>query len=414
MPTVTLTARNVPRLSPAGDARGEYWDASLPGFGLRVTPSRVRTWTIRYRHEGRLYRMTIGRYPKLSLADAREKGRKELRRAGLGQHPAGEKLTARDREADTIAALIEAYEKHASKRKGWIEEKRILNAEILPAWRNRLARQISRRDVRALVDEKALTAPIMANRLLAEVSRLFNFALDREWIEANPAHRMTRPSAEQSRDRVLSVAELQELWSALHEASASRDGKPVARLTPTLNDAFVTMLLTAQRSGEVCRMHWSDVELEAGWWTLPGTATKNGSDHRVPLTNAVVDLLGARLQVAKADADFVFSTRQGTSVAARAKKAASRLSTGLSFAFRAHDLRRTAASGMGEAGVPREHIAHVLNHRSVTHASITAIYDRYSYDREKRQALETWDRKLSRILSDDRATGRVISMSAHC
>lgn len=85
-------------------------------------------------------------------------------------------------------------------------------------------------------------------------------------------------------------------------------------------------------------------------------------------------------------------------MSARAKKAASTLSKGLSFEFRAHDLRRTAASFMGEAGVDRFYIAHVLNHRSVTHSTVTAIYDRYRYDKEKRVALETWTRLLQDIV----------------
>src|SRR5262245_58892781 len=136
MPTVNLTARNVPKLKSNGADRGEYWDTSLPGFGLRVTPTGVRTWTIRYRHAGRLYRLTIGRYPKLSLADARERARTELRRAGLGEHPVAEKLQAREREQDTVAALVGEYEKHSSGKKGWDEARRILHAYVLPAWRN--------------------------------------------------------------------------------------------------------------------------------------------------------------------------------------------------------------------------------------------------------------------------------------
>ena len=83
----------------------------------------------------------------------------------------------------------------------------------------------------------------------------------------------------------------------------------------------------------------------------------------------------------------------------RAKKAAAILCKGgVSFHFRAHDLRRTAASYMGEAGVDRFHIAHVLNHRSVTHSTVTAIYDRYRYDKEKRAALEKWAEVLSGIV----------------
>ena len=101
-----------------------------------------------------------------------------------------------------------------------------------------------------------------------------------------------------------------------------------------------------------------------------------------------------RAQAAE-DAIYVFPGRKkATSVAARAKKAASSLSRGLPFTFRAHDLRRTAASGMAAAGVPREHIAHVLNHRTVTFSTVTAIYDRYHYDAEKRAALDRWARVL--------------------
>jgi len=106
-------------------------------------------------------------------------------------------------------------------------------------------------------------------------------------------------------------------------------GKPLQRLSATLNDALIVMLLTAQRGGEVCRMRWEDIDLNAGWCT--------------------------------------------------------------------------AASSMGEAGVDRFHIAHVLNHRSVTHSTVTAIYDRYRYDKEKRAALETWTRLLAEVVKPEAA-----------
>ena len=334
--------------------------------------------------------------------------------AALGIDPAAAKQAARTHEEETFAALVKEFEKFASRRKGWLAEKQIIYAQLMPLWRTRPVREITRREVRSLVETKALTAPVMANRLLAEVSRLFNFGVDREWLDASPAHRMKRPGVETSRDRVLRTNELNELWAALGETSAEDDGDPRPRLTATLNDAFKVLLLTAQRVGEVCSMRWTDVDLEKGWWNLPGSATKNGADHRVPLTDTVAELLARRLQTAKGDAVFVFSTRKGTNVSARAKKAASHLSRGLSFSFRAHDLRRTAASGMAEAGISRDHVGQVLNHRSVTHRSITAVYDRYSYDREKRSALEMWERTLLRIVSGTATNGgRIVAFGAH-
>ena len=111
----------------------------------------------------------------------------------------------------------------------------------------------------------------------------------------------------------------------------------------------------------------------------------------------VLEILERRAKAENRDDRYVFSNHGHTCVVDRAKKAAAMLCNGgVSFHFRAHDLRRTAASYMGEAGVDRFHIAHVLNHRSVTHSTVTAIYDRYRYDKEKRAALEKWAEVLSR------------------
>jgi hypothetical protein len=115
---------------------------------------------------------------------------------------------------------------------------------------------------------------------------------------------------------------------------------------------------------------------------IPGHVSKTQDPHRVRLTAPVLEVLQRRRF--GADGRYAFSNHRHTCVSARAKKAAWTLSKGLSFEFRAHDSRRTTASFMGEAGVDRFHIVHVFNHRSVTHSTVTAIYDRYRYDKEKR------------------------------
>jgi integrase len=152
---------------------------------------------------------------------------------------------------------------------------------------------------------------------------------------------------------------------------------------------LIVMLLVAQRRGEVCTTRWQDVDLLTNWWTIPSESSKNADPHRVPLTPMVKEILerGAK----DGDDRYEFSNHRHTCVMDRAKKAGSVLCNGgVSFQFRAHDLRRTAASYMGAASVDRFHITHVLNHRSVTHSTVTAISDRYRYDKEKRAALETW------------------------
>jgi integrase len=275
-----------------------------------------------------------------------------------------------------------------------------MEREVLPVWQHRRVVDLHRRDIRELVERKARTAPIQANRMLQRISAMLSFAVDQDWIESNPAWRIKKPGRERSRDRVLTRDELREVWVALQETEATNsDGTPKPRLSQTLNDLLIVMLLTAQRRGEVCTMRWQDVDLVTGWWMIPAESSKNADPHRVPLTRMVLKILERRAAATNRDEQYAFSNHRSTCVADRAKKAAAVLCNGgLSFHFRAHDLRRTAASYMGEAGVDRFHIAHVLNHRSVTHSTVTAVYDRYRYDKEKRAALEKWAEVLSGIV----------------
>jgi integrase len=204
-----------------------------------------------------------------------------------------------------------------------------MEREVLPAWRHKRVADLRRSDVRDLVERKAQLAPVMANRILSRISAMLTFAMERDWIETNPAWRIRPPGEERSRDRVLTRDELRELWPALHQTEAKHaDGKPKPRLSQTLNDAFLVMLLTAQRCGEVCKMQWRDVDLVTGWWMLPGDVSKNHDPHRVPLTSMVLEILKRRASAKNADAEYVFSNHRHTCVADRAKKAATTLCKG--------------------------------------------------------------------------------------
>lgn len=400
MASVTLTARYLDQLHSHG-TRFEVFDALVPGLAIRVSPAGRKTFTLYYRHLGRRRRLGLGRYPDVLLAEARKVATQHRGRIFDGADPAGDKQSEQAENDNTVRALYDLYRSHHEKTlRSWAEVRRIMEREVLPLWRHRRVVDIRRRDIRELVDRKARTAPIQANRVLQRISAMLTFAVDRDWIESNPAWRMKKPGRERSRDRVLTRDELRELWAALHETEAQdADGTPKPRLSQTLNDMLIVMLLTAQRRGEVCTMRWQDVDLVSGWWTIPAESSKNADPHRVPLTPRVLEILERRADAKNRDERYVFSNHRETCVADRAKKAAAVLCNGgLSFHFRAHDLRRTAASYMGEAGVDRFHIAHVLNHRSVTHSTVTAIYDRYRYDKEKRAALDKWADVLAHIV----------------
>jgi integrase len=213
---------------------------------------------------------------------------------------------------------------------------------------------------------------------------MLNFAIECEWIEANPAALIPKPGKERSRDRVLNHDELRLFW-----VETDKEPAPVR--------AWLRLrLLTAQRGGEVLRMRWSDVDLVSKWWTIPSEVAKNKLSHRVPLNPTAITLLRELRAAAPLDQVWVCaSARLDTPVVHDGKKAVARIRRRLGFDFRGHDLRRTAASLMTSAGVPRLVVSKILNH---VETGVTAVYDRHSYDAEKRSAIDLWGRELQRLL----------------
>lgn len=384
MPTIPLSDRKVAALQPL-PSRVEYFDRSLPGFGVRVSPEGRKSWVLLYRNGGkRLRRLTLGVYPTIGLATARELAQSALRDATVGKDPAADRQRARQH---TFDALTDRYlEKHAKPRKrSWRDDARMIRVE-LDAWADRPAASITRTEVRELLDGIVdRGAPVAANRVLALIRKIFNFGLDQEWVESNPALRVARPSIEHSRTRVLTTTELGAVWKWLHEP-ASDDLDGTDRRYFLLNRAALKLrLITAQRGGEVVSMRWSDVDLSAGWWTIPAARSKNKLPHRVPLSGPALKVLAVLKAMQADDAPQVFRGIVGT----RQRRGAL---DGLDLPdVRPHDFRRTAASCMASAGVPRLVISKVLNH---VEAGVTAVYDRHGYDIEKENALQAWARIL--------------------
>lgn len=429
----------MPPLKPLTDAaaralrpkvgRYDVPDGRVPELALSILPSGLKQWTLRYRTQGKRRRLILGEfgdYPKLTLSKAREAAEKHRPKIREGADPVAERVAAKAVPVDTVGALAKEYvNKHVQvHHRRPDEEDRILDVYVLPAWKDRSVRGLTRRDVRGLVEPIAdRGAPVMANRVLAVVRRMLNFGVRRDWIEANPASLIAKPGRENSRDRVLSDEELRALWALLerfpatHEKQApgrkrakhTKDGNPFCPISPALAAVQKVRLLTAQRGGEVVAMRWQDLDLATpAWWTIPGELAKNGQPHRVPLTTDVVKIIKAQRADDEPELDSQVFSHLGESVKDRAKKAGAALSRVLKFQFRCHDLRRTAATRMAKAGVLRQHISAVLNHVEPG-PTATRVYDRYSYDAEKRAALETWGRELARILATKpKASARLV------
>jgi len=386
----------------SGEGRRTYWDKNLSGFGLRVTETGHKTWVLAYRREGRLRWYTIGTYPPLSLADARELAKDKLADAQKGKDPAGEKQELR--EAETFKVLADRYlsewaarhKKESSAR----EDKRNIERSLLPEWGNRRANQVARRDVIALVDGIAARgAAIHANRILALISKIFNFAIGKEVVEANPAHLVPKPGKERRRDRVLSHNEIRAIWRSVEPES--REAAALIRI----------LLLSGQRRGEVRGMRWSEIDLEQGWWTIPAERTKNKLTHRVPVLGEVRRILEALSQARGGKTDFVFPGRSGNAPMASPQKLLARIIKRCGVKFRVHDMRRTVGTGLAGLGVDRTVLKKVLNHSEK--GDVTAIYDRHGYDDEKRAALAKWDRRVAEILANEpSAPPKVVQLHA--
>lgn len=420
-----FTDHHVRALQP-GPTPIDVRDGELRGLILTVLPSGRKQFSIRYRVRGRQRRLVLGEYPGLSLAQARKHARKAQTGIDEGRDLAGERQAAKLARTDTVKALVDDYlAKHARPfKKSADEDARVLTVDVLPTWGDRSVRDLTRRDVRALIEGIATRAPIMANRTLALVRKMLNFAVDHDWIEANPAARVQKPAPETSRERVLTDDELRRFWRVLSHPPTTADrpapGRPRANgagddplcpISARLAALLKVRLLTAQRGGEVARMRWADLDRDAGWWTIPSRDTKNGEPHRVALVADAIALIDAQQAQKESDdededvREYVFVGR-GASIRDRAKKAPAAIARVLGFEFRGHDLRRTAATRMAAAGIPSDHIAKVLNHVEGGPRA-TRVYDRHGYDPEKRVALETWARTLTAIL-DGKDSSKVV------
>lgn len=397
MPTIKLTDRSLKALKAPESGRDDYWDKDTPGFGIRVSQSGRKTWVLMYRQGRRQRRLTLGAYPALGLADARQAAKDALQNVAHGGDPAEEKK--RGRRAKTFGDLAELYlERHARPNKASVRyDERVIEVELKPAIGKLRAADVGRQDVLDILDRiKDRGAAIMANRTFEIMRRICNFGVERGILTASPCAGLKRPSPARSRDRVLSDQEIAAVWKAAGEEAE----QPA--------NAIRLLLLTAQRKNEILGMRWADVDLASGWWVIPPEMAKNRRAHRVPLSHPVLDILAECAR--KGDLVFGSTIKPGQPLTLHfpmLKRIQKRSSV---TDFNYHDLRRTAATRMtGDLGVSRLVLAKVLNH---TDRGVTSIYDRASYDREKRQALDAWGERLMEIVDGRDADTNVVPLQS--
>jgi integrase len=401
-----LTKLLVERTAPHPSHDQFLWDSRVPGFGTRIHPSGLRTYVFQYRASPRQQRrVAIGLHGPLTVETARAAAADLYEAVRKGRDPVAERRTAASREPATIEHVVEQFvTRHLIRRQrapSYVADtRRIFASHVLPRWRGRDITTITRRDVIELLDAIVDQGkPMAANRTLAAVRTLFNWAVLQDIIEASSASLVARPSAQTRRERTLAADEILGVWAA-----ACGLGYPFGLF-------FKTALATGQRRTEVAHMRWADIDESEHIWTIPSSKTKAGRAHVVPLSPLALAILDearhAGWELFGPSTEFVFTTRGDrpiggygsakTGIDKSIVKIRSRDGLPGLAPWTIHDLRRTVATGLGRLNVARFIIARVLNHADRT---VTGIYDRYEYLAEKRQALDAWARYLGNLIAE--------------
>lgn len=388
---VKFTNRSLKAIrAPAKPKQLDYFDDTLPGFGMRVSYKGRKSWIVLYRCNGLKGRLTLGRFDIVPLADAREQAREALKAATKGEDPSLRKN--RDRESPTLKQLVDRYiaEYARPRKRTWRKDQRLLERNIVPALGRKKAHLVTRADLRVELNRvKNRPAPIEANRTLEVVRRLFNWAIEEETLSENPAAKLPKPAEETSRERTLTADELQTLWHALDGASSIVRG------------LFQLMMLSAQRRNEVSRMRWPDLDRRDGWWNIPAELTKTKRPYRVPITPAMLAIIEDMEKLAL-DPEWVFPSAAGRKPVPESNvtRPFRQLIKDAGLAhFMPHDLLHTVTSHMTAMGISQFDVGKLRHHTSADSKTMTSRYDHYAYDREKRRALDLWNARLVDIVA---------------
>jgi len=381
--------------------RVERFDSGADGLCLRITDRGSKTWCISYHlpdedGEPKHHRFTIGPWPAIGVAEARDQARLVKSQARAGMDPKAVRQEAREKERASaktktrknFKAIAENYialEVPGLKRGS--ESEALIRKTLIPEWGDRQASKIEPGDLTELTDRLQKDGKPMAARRAYEIAtRVFNWAQGRGDIEASPFAALKPPVKKKPRGRALKEYEIKALWPVLTELAY-----PFGPLQQLL-------LLLGQRRSEVAEMRWSEVNSKKREWTIPAERSKNDSEHIVPLPDAAVDILDSLPRFT--EGDFVFTTTAGRRPVSGFSKAKLRTDQMLHGQdspiadWRVHDLRRTCRTGMARLGVPEIVSERVLNHLP---QGLGKIYNVHEYLDEKRDALVQWAQEIQNI-----------------
>ena len=438
MATEKLTERRVAGAKADKGTRLELWDALTPGLALRVSDAGRKTWIVRYRRKGGgMPRFTLGTYPELGLAEARERASAATKEAKSGGDPAAtrrrEWAEAQAEPIKTMGELADAYftaceigewqPRGKKKRATTLAEERGL-------WRRHIKAPLGalrleevgpdaiRSVLRGLVKKGH---GVTSNRVRSLIRQIFNFGIAEDRLAINPIAKVRATGTETASARVLADAEIRQVWLALVDPSGLHKPPPQGKVEgprvyigPALSIGLRLLLLTLVRRGELAGMRTDEVDLAQATWSIPGARTKNGRPLSVPLSPAAVLLIRAAIKIdadklddGAAPSPFVFPSPRDRNKPVTPESVSHALRD-LCLAlgadrFTPHDLRRTAATIMASERlrITPFLIGRILNHTTETGGAAAVTLQHYAiheFAEEKREAMDRWAHLLGEIV----------------
>ncbi|RJX69297.1 site-specific integrase [Tsuneonella suprasediminis] len=431
----TITDKAIAKLRAEPGKRLEWADTVVPQLRLRVSQKGAKHWSVVYRvsgagdggKKGKMRRMSLGDYPRVTIAKARDAARDALDLAEKGVNPAQQRKTeAIERNARTLEAIVERFIEEYAKleQKEWKSTKAYFDNYVLPRWTGRVIDEIGRADVSALLSkvreqgierareraEKAkkprtedryeLSGLSAAREVRKRLRTLFFWAIEEEMIAVNPVVSIKTKKAQKAfaykaRTRSLSVDELRRVWDAAEELGY-RYGRVIQLL-----------ILTGQRRSEVANLNTDWLDMDKRCVTVPAWHYKTDKTHTYPLSDPAVEII-KDLPSYKAlpekieKTHHLFPTDKGDRPISGFSKAKLQLDAKIAELgekdglpplepWTVHDIRRSVKSGMSELGIPHLHSEQLLGHLI---PGVGGIYDTHDYMKEKREAVDLWAKKL--------------------
>jgi integrase len=404
-----LTARSAAALKlPTGKNDHIEFDDALPGFGLRLRKGGSRTWVYQYSIGTKQRRIALGKVSALTVEKAREVAGNLHAKVRLGGDPAADKAASKVAAAMSFKVIVERYlafkEKQMKPRSyDQVEHHLLKKAKTLHGMP---IATVDKRAIADLLSDVAVkSGTVTANRARASLSALFTWAMKEGLADANPVAN-TNKREEKSRNRVLDDDnhakdnELATIWAALEDNH--------------YGDIIKLLLLTGQRENEIGSLCWSEINFEKDVISLPGSRTKNGLPHDVPMSGPVRNIL--KRQKKTEGREFVFGYAEGPfsgwskskerfdkRILEARKEAAKKAGADPSKVepldhWTIHDLRRTVSTKMGDIGIPPHIVEAVLNHISGQKGGVAGVYNKSLYTAEKGQALARWAEYLTSVV----------------